>query len=132
MYSTFGGNPVSCAHANATIELMKKENTVSFVETIGRRFLERLQVLYEFDCIGDIRGLGLMIGIEIVKDKKSKEPNENLTRIILNKLKDKLILIGVGGVYKNVIRIAPSFRIDEDDINYFIESMIIILKSNSY
>jgi len=106
--STFGGNPVSVAASLATIEVMEAEANPQHIGAVGqhlRQGLERLQEKYP--VIGDVRGMGLMQGIELVKDRKTKEPAAAAVNQLFEETRRRGLIIGKGGMYGNVIRIAP-------------------------
>lgn len=103
--TTFGGNPVSCAAAIATLRVIEEENLLENTRKVGNMALKRLKTIGKrFDCIGDVRGLGLMIGIEFVKD--GRPFTKGLNRILNYCLRRRLVLIECG-VDRNVIRLAP-------------------------
>ncbi len=115
--STFGGNPVSCAASMATIGVLEKEATPQHVAILGRQLrsgLERLQEKYA--VIGDVRGMGLMQGMELVKDRQSKEPSPEATKQLFEATRELGLLIGKGGLYGNVIRISPPMTATEEDV----------------
>jgi len=115
--TTFGGNPVSCAAALANIEFMIEMNLAEETARKGEMLQESLKSLEPKNvAIGDIRGKGLMVGIEIVKDPKSKEPAPEEAGKIRSALREKGVLIGVGGAFANVIRIQPPLIISEDEL----------------
>lgn len=106
--STFGGNPLSTAASLATIEVMESEATPQHIAEAGgllRAGLERLQEKYPL--IGDVRGMGLMQGVELVKDRKTKEPAPEAVVAVFEQTRARGLLIGKGGMYGNVLRIAP-------------------------
>lgn len=111
--STFGGNPVSVAAALATLRLLE-EGLVANAERVGASLLRLLRDLApHHDAIGDVRGLGLMIGVEIVRDRATREPAPELRERILEEAFHRgLLLLGCG---KSTIRLAPPLVIDEDD-----------------
>jgi 4-aminobutyrate aminotransferase len=113
--TTFGGNPVSCAAAIATLTVISDEGLLDNARQVGSYALERLSVMKEkYPCIGDVRGLGLMIGIEFVKED-GKPLTEGLKRILDHCLDKGLILIECG-VDRNVIRLAPPLIVKKEDI----------------
>ncbi len=115
--STFGGNPVSTAASLAAIEVMEEEATPEHVAQMGsllRSGLEKLQEKYPL--IGDVRGKGLMQGVEVVTDQESKEPSPKAVNELFEATKARGLLIGKGGMYGNVIRIAPPLTATEDHI----------------
>ena len=115
--STFGGNPVSCAAALANIEFMQKENLPARAAEIGHYAMSKLRELQKQNSIiGDIRGLGLMIGVELVKDEKLTPATAEAEGIRDALLKNS-VLVGVGGVYGNVIRFQPPLIITRQQID---------------
>lgn len=114
--STFGGNPVSCAAACATIDAMEREGLVERARDLGERALKRArEMMEEIDYVGDVRGKGLMIGIELVKDRRTKEPHPELLReTIRNSFRNGLLVIGAG---TSVIRISPPLVITPEALD---------------
>ena len=110
--STFGGNPVACAAANVTIKLLK-EQLVANAASVGAHISERLRGLAEkHPLIGDVRGLGLMIGIELVKDRKTKERAvEQRNALVQAMFKRGVLILGAG---KNAVRLAPPLVLSKD------------------
>jgi 4-aminobutyrate aminotransferase-like enzyme len=116
-FSTFGGNPVTMATALATIEYIEKHNLKHNAAVQGAVLREKLEELqHEFNWIGEVRGMGLMQAIEIVKPG-TKEPDTVRTAAFLNAAKDNGLLVGKGGLYGNVIRISPHLNVSTDDMN---------------
>jgi 4-aminobutyrate aminotransferase/(S)-3-amino-2-methylpropionate transaminase len=115
--STFGGNPVSCAAALANIEFLQKENLPTRAAETGHYAMSKLRDLQKQNpIIGDIRGLGLMIGVELVKDEKLT-PATAEAEAIRDALLKNGVLVGVGGVYGNVIRFQPPLIITRQQID---------------
>jgi 4-aminobutyrate aminotransferase-like enzyme len=87
-------------------------------ETVGNHFHAGLQALQEKHAIiGDVRGMGLMQGIELVKDRKSKEPATDLTNQLLERLRVHGLLVGKGGLHGNVVRMSPPLNISKGDVD---------------
>lgn len=108
--STFGGNPVSMAAGLATLDVIRDENLPEHVERLGARAFERLEAIQEkTPCIGEVRGKGLMIGIELVGEGKAPAP-EKLARL-LELTRERGLLIGKGGLYGNVVRLTPPMTV---------------------
>jgi 4-aminobutyrate aminotransferase-like enzyme len=104
-FATFGGNPVSSAAALATIQHIESENLIKNAAIVGKHLGERFKQLKEkHQLVGDARGIGLMQALELVKDRKTKEPAPAATNAVFEETKKKGVLIGKGGVYGNVIR----------------------------
>lgn len=120
--STFGGNPVSMAAALATIQVIEEENLAQNAHEVGvylRSGLEDLQKKYS--SIGDIRGKGLMIGVEFVGDNKT--PDAALVGKLFEETKKHGLLIGKGGLFGNVVRIAPPLNITKTEVDDFLQVM---------
>lgn len=114
--STFGGNPVSCAAALATMEVMEEENLVSNAQIVGNYLRDKLEELKDkHPLIGDVRGMGLMQGVELVREEKEPAGEEILR--VFEATKRRGLLIGKGGLYGNVIRIAPPLTISKADVD---------------
>jgi 4-aminobutyrate aminotransferase len=116
--STFGGNPVSMAAVDVTMDVMQRENTPKRSAERGKQLRDALEEFKKrFPFIGDVRGMGLMQGMELVEDRKTKEPSPKKTTALLEAAKKQGLLIGKGGLYGNVLRIAPSMLISKSDID---------------
>jgi 4-aminobutyrate aminotransferase len=113
--STFGGNPVACASALKTVELLER-GLVENAARMGKIAMERLRELEKrFDFIGDVRGYGLMIGIELVADKQSKEPvKDKRDAVVYEAFKQGLLLLGAG---ESVVRLIPPLVINEHELH---------------
>ena len=113
--STFGGNPLSCRAAMATIELLEK-NLMKNAVNQGERLLKGLRKMQKtFECMGDVRGKGLMAAVELVKDRETKEPaTEWRSRIIKKTFEKGLLLLGCG---ENSIRFSPSLTVTSNEID---------------
>jgi len=119
--STFGGNPMSAAAANATIGVLEAEDLPGNAERMGARLREGLLALQRRHPgpIGEVRGKGLMLGVELVaaEDQGDRTPAPQTANRILEETKRRGLLIGKGGLYGNALRIAPSLTIDEAGID---------------
>ncbi len=114
--STFGGSPVSCAAALATIEVVERDDLVRNAEEVGDYFFDKLYDLQEkYPIMGDVRGKGLMIGIEMVKE--NREPNPEAVLKIFELSKKRRLLVGKGGLYGNVLRVTPPLNIGKGDVD---------------
>ena len=114
--STFGGNPVTCTAARATIEVVEEENLVENARIMGNRLRDGLNALQQkYPVIGDVRGMGLMQGIELVGEKK--KPDIESTKRVMEATRRQGLLLGKGGTYGNVLRIAPPLNVDRDQID---------------
>lgn len=115
--STFGGNPVSTAASLATIEVLEEEADPNRVHEIGTHLRAGLDRLWEkYPVIGDVRGKGLMHGIELVVDRDTKEPAPDAVNHLFEATRRLGLLIGKGGLYGNVIRIAPALTATKEHV----------------
>ena len=122
--STFGGNPVSSVAARATIEVIEEEKLLENVERVGGYLRQKLEALQQkHSIIGDVRGLGLMQGLELVKDRNTKEPAPEATNQFMELCRNNGLLVGKGGLFGNVIRLAPPLNIQKSDVDAATEAM---------
>ncbi|HEY6290702.1 MAG TPA: aspartate aminotransferase family protein [Terriglobia bacterium] len=122
--STFGGNPVTAVAARATIEVIEEEKLLENVDRVGKYFRQKLEGLQaKYPLIGDVRGLGLMQGLELVKDPKTKEPAPQETNQFMERCRANGLLIGKGGLWNNVIRLSPPMNIGEAQVDDAMERM---------
>lgn len=120
--STFGGSPVCCAAALANIDVIQQEDLASRASMSGDYVMGRLEELKnEYELIGEVRGKGLMIGMELVKDHKTKQPAPVETVRIRDLCREKGVLVGHGGVLGNVLRIQPPLVISRDQLDVAIQ-----------
>ncbi|MDA8344736.1 MAG: aspartate aminotransferase family protein [Thermaerobacter sp.] len=123
--STFGGNPVSCAAAIANLDVMLSEDLPGRAARLGDRALGILRSeTAGLEQVGEVRGLGLMIGIEFVKSRASKEPDADLAKAVRIFCRERGVLIGVGGSDGNVLRLQPPLVIDESDLGQSLEVIV--------
>ena len=116
--STFGGNPVTAVAARATIEVIEEEKLLENADSVGGYFRQKLDELKEkHTLIGDVRGMGLMQGLELVRDRKTKEPAPEATNQFMERCRSNGLLIGKGGLYGNVIRLSPPLNIRRSDVD---------------
>ncbi len=116
--STFGGNPVTAVAARATIEVIEEEKLLENADSVGGYFRQKLDELKEKHAlIGDVRGMGLMQGLELVKDRKTKEPAPEATNQFMERCRSNGLLIGKGGLHGNVIRLSPPLNIGQSDVD---------------
>jgi 4-aminobutyrate aminotransferase/(S)-3-amino-2-methylpropionate transaminase len=122
--STFGGNPVACAAALANLAVHRKERLAEASAVKGRRALERLlAVAANRQSIGDVRGLGLMIGVELVSDRTAKTPDAGLAGRVQDRMLERGFLTGVGGYHGNVLRFQPPLVIADADLDRAIDAL---------
>lgn len=115
---TFGGNPVSCRAALATIGVIESEDLVSNAAEVGRHFRAGLEgLMARYPLIGEVRGMGLMQAMELVADRKTKEPAVRQIAQLFEETKRRKLLIGKGGLYGNVVRISPPLNASRQDVD---------------
>ena len=123
-FSTFGGNPVSMAAALAVIRVIEDEDLRTNAATVGAYFRQRLEELKDkYPVIGDVRGMGLMQALELVKDRETKEPAPQAVSQVFEETKRRGVLIGKGGLYGNVIRTGVMLNSTKDTIDELIEAL---------
>jgi 4-aminobutyrate aminotransferase len=123
-FSTFGGNPVSTAAALAVIKVIEDENLRTNAATVGAYFRERLEELKaRHTLIGDVRGMGLMQALELVKDRETKEPAPQAVLTVFEETKRRGVLIGKGGLYGNVIRTGLMLNSTRDTVDELIAAL---------
>ncbi|WP_432408457.1 aspartate aminotransferase family protein [Wukongibacter sp. M2B1] len=126
--STLGGNPVSSATAIAVLDYIKNNGLCEKSEKLGSMLKSGLLKLHKkYSIIHDVRGTGLMLGIELLKD--DGQPASEETDLVLEKLKDKGILIGKNGLGRNVLALQPPLVINETDVNFLLKELDEIIGS---
>jgi len=116
-FSTFGGNPVTMAATLATIEYIEQNNLLQNAFDRGQELRNHLNAMQEkYDFIGDVRGMGLMQGIELVEDRESKAPDAKRANDLMVACREQGMLVGKGGLHGNVMRIAPHLNVSQEDI----------------
>jgi 4-aminobutyrate aminotransferase-like enzyme len=129
--STFGGSPISCAAAMANIEAMQSEKMCENATARGKQIMQSLKASAEkLPLIGDVRGKGLMIGIELVKDAK-KTPAVAEAKEVRNLCREAGVLVGLGGTLANVIRLQPPLILNEADAARACEVLVSAVKKVS-
>jgi 4-aminobutyrate aminotransferase len=130
-FSTFGGNPVSMAAALAVIKVIEDEDLKTNAATVGAYFRARLEELKEkYTVIGDVRGMGLMQALELVKDRETKEPDPQSVLKVFEETKRRGVLIGKGGLYGNVIRTGVMLNATKDTIDELITALDAAFSQN--
>ena len=127
-FSTFGGNTVSCAIGLATLDVALEEKLQSRALRVGDRLLEGLRRLMDrYAIVGDVRGSGLFLGVELVRDRKTLEPAPEEASFISNQFREHGILLGTDGPFHNVIKIRPPMPFSETDADLLVAAMDKIL-----
>jgi len=116
--STYGGNPVSDAASHATLDELERIDAPARSARLGARFRKGLEALADkYAQIGEVRGMGLMQGVELVEDRKTKKPAVDLTLRLFESTRERGLLIGKGGMYGNVLRLTPPMVVEESEID---------------
>jgi len=120
-FNTFGGNPVVCAQGRAVLKIIEEEGLQENSRLVGDRLLQGFARLAEkHDLIGDVRGLGLMLGVELVEDRKTKKPAKDACMAVFEKSRELGLLIGKGGLDGNVLRIKPPMCLTAEDADFLL------------
>ncbi|XP_062867286.1 alanine--glyoxylate aminotransferase 2, mitochondrial [Trichomycterus rosablanca] len=121
-FNTFGGNPVACSIASSVLDTIKEDQIQENCAVVGTHLLNELAKLRDkYEIVGDVRGKGLHIGVEMVKNKESREPLPvNAMLEILEETKDMGVLIGRGGLHGQTFRIQPPMCVTKDDADFFL------------
>src|SRR5205085_8112886 len=120
-FNTFGGNPVVSAMGKAVLEVIEREQLQQNALRMGNHVLAGLEKLKtKHKIIGDVRGKGLMLGIELVKDGATKEPAKAECAQVLENCREMGLLVGKGGLHANTIRFAPPMCIDQADAGFML------------
>jgi 4-aminobutyrate aminotransferase-like enzyme len=123
-FATFGGNPVSMAVGLAVINFIEKNDLLTNARVVGDYLREKLEELKDkHQIIGDVRGMGLMQGIELVKDRETKEPAPDAVLKVFEETKRRGVLIGKGGLYGNVIRTGMMLNSTRDNVDELIMAL---------
>jgi alanine-glyoxylate transaminase/(R)-3-amino-2-methylpropionate-pyruvate transaminase len=123
-FNTFGGNPVVCAQGKAVLEVLEREKLQANALKVGNHILAGLEKLQgKHSLVGDVRGRGLMIGVELVKDRQTKEPAKAECARVLELARESGLLIGKGGLWGQTIRIKPPLCLTLPDADFLLEAL---------
>jgi alanine-glyoxylate transaminase/(R)-3-amino-2-methylpropionate-pyruvate transaminase len=127
-FNTFAGNPVSMTQGLATLEVIESEGIQQNALAVGTHLKERLLELQEHQpLIGEVRGMGLMLGVELVRDRQTKEPASDETALLLELCKERGLLLGKGGLFGNTLRIKPPMCLTRDDADFLVDCLDEVL-----
>ncbi len=127
-FSTFGGSTLSCRVGRTVLDIVDDERLMENAQVMGQRLLGGLHDLADKHAlIGDVRGMGLFVGVELVSDRQSRTPATRQTTYIIDRLREERILIGRDGPDNNVLKVRPPLTIDEDGIDMVLDSLAAIL-----
>ena len=123
-FNSFGGNPVSCAVGRSVLKVIEKEKLQENALKTGSFLIKLLKNLKkEHPIIGDVRGRGLFIGIELVRDKNTKEPADIESKQLVNRIKDKGVLLSVDGPFNNVIKLKPPLVFNKENAKFLVNKL---------
>jgi 4-aminobutyrate aminotransferase-like enzyme len=121
-FSTFGGSTVSCAVGRAVLEVVEEERLQAHALRVGERMLAGLCGLMDrFPIVGDVRGSGLFLGAELVRNRETLEPAPEEASFVANRFRDHGVLLGTDGPFHNVIKIRGPMPFNEDNADELVE-----------
>ncbi|HTP70537.1 MAG TPA: aminotransferase class III-fold pyridoxal phosphate-dependent enzyme [Dongiaceae bacterium] len=130
-FSTFGGNPVSCAAALAVLDVLLDENLPQNARVVGSAWLAGLVDLQSrHQLIGDVRGAGLFLGLDLVANRETREPATQQADYVVNRLRENGILAGTDGPHHNVIKLRPPLIFSPEDAGLFTSTLAEILQED--
>jgi len=132
-FNSFGGNPVSCEVGQAVLDIIKQEELQKNAHETGAYLLDGLKgIQNKYNIIGDVRGRGLFIGIELIKNFDKMVPAPDETELVVNQMKQKGILISSDGPDHNVLKIKPPLVFNRNNADYFLESFEAVMSENGF
>ena len=130
-FNTFGGNPVSCAIGLAVLDVIEDERLQDNALITGRHLLNELTgLMQELPLIGDVRGMGLFIGIELVRNRETLEPADSEASYIANRMRDRGVLLSTDGPFHNVLKIKPPMVFNRADADFLVENLRVVLQED--
>jgi 4-aminobutyrate aminotransferase-like enzyme len=127
-FNTFGGNPVSAAIGLAVLDVVEEEGLREHARVTGERLLAGLRQLADrHEEIGDVRGMGLFLGLELVRDRETREPDADLARELANRAAEQGVLLSTDGPFHNVLKIKPPLVFSAADATRLVETVDAIL-----
>jgi len=127
-FSTFGGSTLSCLIGREVLRIVDDEGLAQNAEKVGARLLAGYRdLMSRHECVGDVRGLGLFTGVELVEDRQTKMPATRAARYVANRLRDHRILIGTDGPFDNVLKIRPPLPFAAADCDRLLEALDTVL-----
>jgi 4-aminobutyrate aminotransferase-like enzyme len=130
-FSTFGGNPVSCAAGLAVLDVIEREGLRQNAQRVGAHLRAGIEAIAK-DCslIGDVRGAGLFLGVELVRDRTTLEPAAETARSVINRMRDDGVLIGLEGPLGNVLKIRPPLVFSVANADRLLDALDRALRAN--
>jgi 4-aminobutyrate aminotransferase-like enzyme/Ser/Thr protein kinase RdoA (MazF antagonist) len=131
-FSTFGGNPVACAAGLAVLEVLEEEKLQENALRVGGRWMQKLKKLAERHAvIGDVRGSGLFLGVDLVEDRETRAPASRQADYVVNRLREEGILAGTDGPHHNVIKLRPPLIFSDQDAGLFVDTLEQLLDEDA-
>ena len=128
-FNTFGGNPVSCAAAQAVLDVIRDEQLLERSRRIGTFLADGIRQLAErHELIGDVRGAGLFLGVELVTDRAARTPAADQTRQVVNGMRERGVLISAAGPLENILKIRPLLAFEQEHAELFVDCLDKTLK----
>jgi 4-aminobutyrate aminotransferase-like enzyme len=123
-FNTSGGNTVAMAAANSTLEVLQDENLIANSRVVGKMMLSSLNdIMHGDERIGDVRGSGLYMGIEIVKDRETREPDSPLALALVNELRRRRVLVSATAANANVLKVRPPLTFSAQNADRFLTEL---------
>ena len=124
MFHTYGANPTSCAAGRAVLQVIREEKTQDNARTVGGALLARLKDLQQkHTSIGDVRGRGLMLAIEMVKDRRTKQPDADITAAVFENCRAQGLILSKSGPHRSVLRMVPPMCLSLADVEHVAEGL---------
>ncbi|XP_052069755.1 5-phosphohydroxy-L-lysine phospho-lyase-like isoform X1 [Mytilus californianus] len=128
-FNTYGGNPVSCAIALAVMDVIEEEKLQENALTTGKYWVAQLdEIKKQFPIIGDVRGLGLFIGIDLVKDRETREPASAEAKHVIARMKEEFIILSTDGPHCNIIKMKPPMCFTKENVDLVCQKLVMVLK----
>ena len=129
-FNTFGGNPVSCAVGMAVLDVIDDEHLMANASLVGQQLIDGFHELRSrHEVIGDVRGLGLYLGVDLVLDRATREPASELAGDVINAMRDRGVLLSTDGPFDNIVKVKPPLVFSGDDAARLLAELDIVLAS---
>merc|ERR1711892_40395 len=123
-FNTYGGNPVSCAVGNAVLDVIEKDKLMEHAVKVGKMLLDGAsQMAKKYEIVGDVRGRGMFVGIDLVKDRKTREPHTAAAQHVLSRFKEEHILLQSDGPHNNVLKFKSPLAFSEENAATFLATL---------
>ena len=130
-FNTFGGNPVSCAIGREVLQIVKEEGLQQNAKAVGNYLTKQLQNLQtRHPIIGDVRGIGLFIGFELVRNRETQEPAAEEATYLANRMRDRGVLMSTDGPFHNVLKIKPPMCFNSANVDFLIDNLDKVLSAD--